>query len=254
MTAPVRERRKVRAGVNHALREIYIGSAAKEREPVIVERDTLSARELATARAQGFRGRVYLWWMEHDPDGGCDRDPVADPHEDLAYVGKTLRELFLRWGEHLAPGKIDGETGERKPNNSAVYRHRKLITGVSVDPRIYETPEALAEAETRAIKTLWPAWNIQEQDRRNPHSRASRSYRRPDRLAPLIGLASVLWGLLWAAITTGMLWVVAGMTTAWYWLLACPLIALYIVNGTMLRHSRNLSRHKARSGRRRGRR
>jgi hypothetical protein len=242
--------KRTREAVNDSLREIQVGSAAKLREPTIVERDDLSRELLRRDPRSAFRGRVYFWWMEHDDSGGCDRNPVTDPHEDLAYVGKTLRDLFVRWGEHLAPGKIDGDTGERKANNSAVYRHRRQITGVSADPRIYDTPEALAGAEARAIKNLWPAWNIQEQDRRNPHSRASRSYRRPDRLAPLIGLASVLWGLVWALITCGLYYVILLGTSAWYWIIAAPLIGLYITNGTAYRHAKRLASHKSRSYRR----
>jgi hypothetical protein len=237
------------ARVNHALGEIYIGSAARESAPTIVERDDL-ATEIERRRPGKMRGRVYLVWTEHLADGACDRNPVTDPHEDLGYVGKTIRDLAVRWLEHLMRAKADGETGEKKPNNSAVYRHRAKVTGFSADPRVYGSAEDLARAETRAIKTLWPAWNIQDQDRRNPHTRASRAYRKPDRLAPLIGLASVLWGLVWAAMTGGLLWVVitgyasAARATPWYWLLAAPLIALYIVNGTALRHARRIARRR----------
>lgn len=248
------DRAKTAGRVNHALREIYVGRAAKTAEPVVIETDDLS-REMElgrSSRATGFAGRVYLVWMAHSDGGGCSRDPVKDPHEDLAYVGKTVRDLTLRWLEHLAPGKIDGSTGERRKNNSAVYRNRARVTGFSADPRVYDSPEALALAEGRAIKSLWPAWNIQEQDRRNPHTRATRAYRRPDRLAPLIGLASVLWGLLWAIVTGGLMWIVlgapgvmnGGSNAAWYWIAACPLIALYLVNGTAFRHARRMSRRR----------
>jgi hypothetical protein len=236
-------RGRPKKAVNSALRELYIGTAAKEREPTIVAMD-----EIERAPSGPFRGRVYFAWMEHDPDGGCDRNPITDPHEDLAYVGKTVRGLAVRWAEHLV-SKLNRD-GEIKPNNSAVYRHRVHLTGWSADPRVYTTPEALAVAERRAIKALWPAWNIQEQDRRNPHSRASRSYRRPDRLAPLIGLASVMWGLFWAAMTTGLLYVAWAATAAWYWIIACPFLALYITNGTMIRHARRLAWRSRRRGRR----
>lgn len=239
--------RRARAVVNDALREIYVAPAARERVPNIEARDDLS---LERRPAGPFVGRVYLAWMAHDPDGGCDRDPVTDPHEDLAYVGRTCRPLATRWAEHLAPGRIDGTTGERKANNSAVYRHRAQLTGWSADPRIYHSADELDAAELRAIKALWPAWNIQEQDRRNPHSRASRSYRRPDRLAPLIGLASVLWGLFWAVVTAGLLWAAWSAAAAWYWIVTCPFMALYITNGTMTRHARRLARRSRRRGRR----
>jgi hypothetical protein len=185
--------------------------------------------------------------MPHSDEGGCDRDPVTDPHEDLAYVGKTIRDLAVRWLEHLAPGKI--KDGERVKNNSAVYRNRRKITGVSADPRVYDTPEALAAAEARAIKALWPAWNIQEQDRRNPHTRATRSFRKPDRLAPLIGLASVLWGLLWIATTTTLLAVAWWTQAAWYWIPPLPFLALYLVNGTAFRHASRMALHRERRGR-----
>lgn len=241
---PTRSRKtRARQATHHALKEIYVGSAAKASEPTIIERDSVE-----TPRGGPFRGRVYLWWMAHSDDGGCDRDPVADPHEDLAYVGKTIRDLFMRWAEHLAPGKIKAD-GERVKNNSAVFRNRHRITGVSVDPRVYDTPDALAAAEVRAIKTLWPAWNIQEQDRRNPHTRATRDFRKPDRLAPLIGTASVLWGLMWAAVTGGLLWVAWTTQAAWYWIPAMPFLALYLVNGTAFRHASSIARHKERRGR-----
>lgn len=231
--------------VNSALKELFVAPAAKEREPTITTRDDLAVER----RPPGpYVGRVYFAWMEHDPDGGCDRDPVTDPHEDLAYVGKTCRLLAARWAEHLAPGKI--VDGERKANNSAVFRHRAKLTGWSADPRTYDTPEKLAAAELRAIKALWPAWNIQEQDRRNPHTRATRSYRRPDRLAPLIGAASVLWGLFWAAVTTGLLWVAWTTAAPWWGILLCPFLALYITNGTMVRHARRLAWRKRRRYRR----
>lgn len=242
--APDRPKRKrtARSATSHALREIYVGNAARASEPTIVERD-----EVERSTGGPFRGRLYFWWMPHSDDGGCSRDPVTDPHEDLAYVGKTIRDLAVRWLEHLAPGKISG--GERVPNNSAVYRHRRLITGVSADPRVYETPEALAAAEVRAIKALWPAWNIQEQDRRNPHTRATRAYRRPDRLAPLIGLGAVLWGVLWIAATAVLLGVAWWAKAAWYWIPLMPFLALYLVNGTAFRHASSIARHKERRGR-----
>jgi hypothetical protein len=240
--------KKVRArnATNSALRELYVAPAAKERQPTITDRDDLTVER----RPPGaYVGKVYFTWMEHDPDGGCDRNPVTDPHEDLAYVGKTCRPLWMRWAEHqVAKITKDGVT---KPNNSAVFRHRHRVTGWSSDPRTYDTPEKLAAAELRAIKTLWPAWNIQEQDRRNPHTRASRSYRRPDRLAPLIGLASVLWGIFWAVVTGGLLWVAWTALAPWWGIVACPFIGLYITNGTMVRHARRLAWRGRRRGRRR---
>lgn len=236
-----RSRPKGRAAVAHGLREIYVAPAARERVPHIESRDEIETVERRPAGP--FVGRIYFAWMQHDSDGGCDRDPVADPHEDLAYVGKTCRPVAARWAEHLV-SKINRD-GEVTRNNSAIYRHRHKLTGLSEDPRgeqgHYNTPEKLAAAEARAIKALWPAWNIQEQDRRNPHSRASRSYRRPDRLAPLIGLASVLWGLFWAVITGGLLYLAWEAVAAWYWIVACPFVALYITNGTMIRHARRLA-------------
>lgn len=240
----VKGRRSAKDLTNHALRELFVAPAAGERSPVIEVRDDLAIERRPPGPYQGI---VYLVWMEHDPDGGCDRDPVTDPHEDLGYVGKTCRLFATRMAEHLVARLT--KDGETKPNKSAVYRHRAKVTGWSRDPRTYDTPEKLAAAELRAIKTLWPAWNIQEQDRRNPHTRATRAYRRPDRLAPLIGLASVLWGLFWAALTAGLLWVAWDARAAWWGIVLCPFIALYIANGTMIRHARRLARHARRRGR-----
>lgn len=237
-----RDPRKARAAVAHGLREIYVGPAAHNTAPTIVERD-----EIEPAEPGPYTGRVYLGWMAHSDEGGCSRDPDSDPHEDLAYVGKTVRLLAVRWAEHLKSTRM--KDGVQVPNNSAIYRHRRQLTGFSADPRVYDTPDALAAAEDRAIKALWPAWNIQEQDRRNPHTRATRAYRKPDRLAPLIGVASVLWGLMWAAVTAGLLWVAWDTRAAWYWIVACPLVALYLVNGTALRHAARLARHKRRRSR-----
>lgn len=238
-------RRSVRGLTNNALRELLVAPAARERVPTIIDRDDLGVERRP---AGPYVGKVYFAWMAHDPEGGCDRDPVADPHEDLAYVGKTCRPLATRWAEHLV-ARINRD-GEVKANNSAVYRHRRQLTGWSSDPRVYATPEELAAAELRAIKALWPAWNIQEQDRRNPHSRASRTYRRPDRLAPLIGAASVLWGLFWAGVTGGLLWTAWVATAPWWGVLLCPFVGLYIVNGTMARHVRRLAWRSRRRRRR----
>lgn len=222
-----------------ALAELFVPPRVEGLTPTIVETDELERREPGSR----FEGRVYLVWMEHDPDGACTRDPVTDPHEDLGYVGKTIRNVAVRWREHLSPTK-PGEGG--KKNNSAVYRHRHRVTGFSVDPRVYRTPEALAAAERRAIRTLWPAWNIQEQDRRNPASRASRSYRKADRLAPLIGAAAVLWGLYFAAVCAGLLYVAWTAGAPWWGVVACPVIATYLTSQAFGRHARKLARHRSR--------
>jgi hypothetical protein len=254
-TAPARTR-KAGAGLfaHNPLSEIFVAPRARAAEPTIVERD--DAEVVRRDKTKPFIGTIYFVWMPHDPDGGCDRDPTTDPHEDLAYVGKTSRPFYVRQREHLAAKK----PGTDQPNNSAVFRNASRVPagriGWSTDPRTYDTPEKLAAAELRAIKTLWPAWNIQDQDRRNPASRASRSYRRPDRLAPLIGLASALWAIVWAAavavqlIAWAMLaeivhWMpmelVGVETLPWWTAILVPIMSFVQVGAAQARHRRSLA-------------
>lgn len=233
-----RGRQRVRRPGGPAINELDYHNG-QAHEPTIVARDDLTHERVGGGQ---YCGRVYFAWMRHDPNGGCDRNPDTDPHEDLGYVGKTARPLHVRWAEHLAADRIN-ERGEHVVNNSAVYRNRTKLTGWSVDDRLYASPDELSAAELRAIKTLWPAWNIQDQDRRNPHSRASRSYRHPDRLAPLIGLASALWALVWAAATAVLAYLPLTLSAAWYYVAACPLLAGWIT-------SRAVRRHRGATGRR----
>lgn len=266
-TSPQRTPRSARAGranvrTTHALWEILFERTAYE--PTILVRDDLAHEKRTTGP---FVGRVYYAWMAHEDGGGCARDPITDPHEDLAYVGKTRRALAVRWAEHLLPERTDDE-GRLVRNNSAVYRNRAKLTGWSADPRPYASADELAAAELRAIKALWPAWNIQDQDRRNPHTRATRRFRRPDRLAPLIGLASALWALVaalvtavattivWAVVTTawGVLHAIfgAGLAVPWWIHQAAFVVGLAIglasTRGGMTRHSRQLARRERARG------
>jgi hypothetical protein len=188
VTASVRSgRRTPRVSNGHA--EIQLGENARKQVPVIAERDDPDYQGRG-----GFDGRLYCWWTYHRSDGGCDRDP-RDPHEDLLYGGQTTRLLWMRWAEHL--------TGKPKPTAVTPYARRGEITGVSVLPQHYRSQTSLDLAEDALIKAGWPIANIQDQDRRNPATRATRGYRRPDRLAPVISVWFALIAVLWVAASVG---------------------------------------------------
>jgi hypothetical protein len=204
MTTTTRRRRAPRVTNGHT--EITLGADARKRVPTIVERD-----DPDYSGRGGFTGRLYCWWTYHRTDGGCSRDPKTDPHEDFLYGGQSTRPLWMRLREHV--------TGDPKPTAVTPYLRRNEVTGWSVLPQVYRSQTSLDVAEDALIKVGWPIANIAGQDRRNPATRATRAYRRPDRLAPVITVWFAIIGLLWvtasvlaAVVLTGAgapLWVVA---------------------------------------------
>lgn len=239
--------RRAQPGREHnSLAEIRLGPNARTASPEIIEQDDLGAEIVRMDPDAAFTGRVYIWWMEHSDDGGCSR---TDAHEDVAYVGKSLQPLWARWAQHLARD-VRRPDGSIARNRSAVYRHRARITGVSVDPRIYPNAAELSAAEVRAIRTLWPAWNIQEQDRRNPYTRATRAYRQPDRLAPWVGLREIAWGIFAVALTALAVTVLIAVRAPWpAYLIMCAASA-WTTGGTRYLFDRARGKARARRDRR----
>lgn len=208
------------AGLTPGQAEIFVPDQPPVPDEWITARD-----QLEDGPADARLRIVYAAWCAHDPDprNPCKRDPVADPHEDLAYIGKTKRGVFTRWPEHLVGTRPDG-----KPNNSAIYRHRRELTGLSIVASGFRTDEALDAAEDDAIKTLWPRWNVTQTDPRNPYAPASRSTRKPDRLAPLIGWAQTGWALAWVLQTAAAFTLLMWAHAVWWLYLVEAVAVVYL--------------------------
>jgi hypothetical protein len=54
---------------------------------------------------------------------------------------------------------------------------------------------------------------------------------------------------MWVAVTGGLLWVAWSTQAAWYWIALMPFLALYLVNGTFVRHTSRMAARASGRGR-----